>query len=56
MISAAGKASHIPFIPQMRDMVKAQKIIAANPLIVEVIKAERAFSVALRYPVPTIFS
>ena len=31
MISATGKASHIPFIPQMRDMVKAQKIIAANP-------------------------
>ena len=54
--SAAGNASHTPFMPNRYDSANAQSMIATKPRETDARNAHLADSVALRIPVPTILN
>ena len=53
--SDAGKASHTPYIPNIRDKTNAKKTMAAMPLDTDITKHSLAQPVALKNPDLTIF-
>lgn len=54
--SDTGNASHTPAMPNKWDNNNAQSVIATKPLNTDAINAHPAFSVALKYPVPTMLN